>query len=68
MSVEDELAEIVVSGSKDYKGWKCTYVGDGCIVLEQDGKKVSSHIGMFENKDHWLKPCWIECKKKIDAM
>jgi murein endopeptidase len=61
----DELVDIVVSGSKNYKGWKCVFVGDGTIVMENGGRKISGHSSKFHN---WLSEAWEDCKKKIDQL
>jgi hypothetical protein len=63
--VSDELIDIVVSGKEDYKGWKCIFVGDGSIVMEKNGSKITGHSSKSNN---WLNDAWKECKTKIDKV
>jgi hypothetical protein len=61
--VDDELVDVVISGTKDYKGWICVFVGDGSVVMHKHGQAIT---GRSSKRTDWINDAWKECKAKMD--
>lgn len=59
----EEEKDIVYKGIGYYRGWKCTEVGAGLVVVQKSGYTIKAYRG--RETINWVAECWDEIKKKV---